>query len=296
MRTLDGVTFISEFGRDSALAECPDLALDRMHVVSCGADPSPLPGEPDSTWGFGLGTPFMVCLSSTFWHKNRAHAIATFDQLVREHAYTGHLVIGGPEPFYGRSTADEDELIERLPIEARSRVHRIGHVSEANKWWLLRNAALALYPSVVEGFGLIPFEAAAVATPCLTFQGTAPGELLAGTTATIDTWVPAAWAEAAQRLLTDHEAAALNIAGIDRVASSTTWKACAERTWGAIDHALASPRRLRDENDGGWLERITPDRHRSSRAASLRFDLVRVGPALGRRLRPSSRLQGEPHA
>lgn len=293
MRTLDGVTFISRFGRDSALAECPDLPSDRLHVVSCGADPNPLEGEPDRSWAFDPDASFVVCLSSTFWHKNRAHTIATFERLVGDHGYTGHLVIGGPEPFYGRSIADEDDVLARLPADVRARVHRIGHVSEANKWWLLRHAGLALYPSVVEGFGLVPFESAAVATPCLTFEGTAPGELLGSTSATIDTWDPARWASAANDLLSDPSAAAANVADIQRAARATTWQVCAERTWDAIDHALASPRRLWRENDGGRMSRVTPDRHRPSRAASLRFNIVRVGPGVARRLRPSSRSQGD---
>ena len=33
--------------------------------------------------------------------------------------------------------------------------------------WLYRHAALVLFPTLYEGFGLVPFEAAAAGTPCV---------------------------------------------------------------------------------------------------------------------------------
>lgn len=285
MRTLDGVTFISAFGRDSALAECPDLVPERLHVVSCGADPAPQEGALAPGRLLDQDSRFIACLSSTFWHKNRAHAIATFERLVEEYAYDGHLVIGGPEPFYGRSTDAEDDLLSRLEPDLRARIHRWGHVPDAEKWWLLRHADAVLYPSVVEGFGLVPFESAAVGTPCLTFAGTAPGELLRGTAATVATWNTAEWARRAAELIQQPGAASTLVAEIATAASGHTWQRAAERTWSAIDHALAIPSRTRHADDGGLLTRIAPTGRRLGRAASLRFDLVRAAPALARRIR-----------
>lgn len=291
MRTMDGVTFISEFGRDSAFAECPDLSPDRLHVVSCGADPSPESGVFDEAWPFTSESRFITCLSSTFWHKNRAHAIVSFDRLVREHGYDGHLVIGGPEPYYGRSLGEEDDVIAGLDPAIGARVHRVGHVTDAQRWWLLRHAELTLYPSVVEGFGLVPFESAAVGTPCLVFAGTAPGELLAGTSALVPTWDTAAWARSSAQLLRDPDAISSNVEGIRSAAAAHTWRACAERTWAAIDHALASPSTARQADDGGRMTRVAPARDRSVTAAVARFDMMRVAPAIVRRLRTVTRAQ-----
>jgi glycosyltransferase involved in cell wall biosynthesis len=48
----------------------------------------------------------------------------------------------------------------------------LGAVSEAEKLWLYSNAGLVLYPTLSEGFGLVPFEAAERGVPCLsTRQG-----------------------------------------------------------------------------------------------------------------------------
>ena len=285
MRTLDGVTFISAFGRDSAFTECPDLDVNRLHVVSCGADPKPLPGVLRPDRPLDSTTPFLVCLSSTFWHKNRAHAIATFAALVEVQGYEGHLVLGGPEPYFGRSTDTEDLLIRRLAPDVRSRVHRWGHIDDNEKWWLLRHAQAVLYPSVVEGFGLVPFEAASVGTPCLTYAGTAPGELLVGTGAVINSWSPLAWAVRVSRMIDDVGHASDVVNEIAEVAKLHTWKRCAERTWLAIDQALAAPRRSIHHDDGHHLSRVAPSSQRQAPGAALRFDIARGFPAVGRRLK-----------
>ena len=284
MRTLDGVTFISEFGRDSTYSELPDLDRDRLHVVSCGADPHPQPGEIGDDRPIDAATNFIVCLASTFWHKNRAHAIATFASMVERFGYDGHLVLVGPEPYFGRSLDAETELLSTLPPTTAARVHRWGHVSDAEKWWLLRHAQLVLYPSVVEGFGLVPFEAAAVGTPSLAHAGTAPGELLGGTSAIMSTWSPDSWAARADHLVRSREASASLVAQVIEAAQRHTWRRCAERTWEAIDATLAMPRRTIHADDGGALARVTPSPVPAPRPTRWRFTVARSVPAVRRRL------------
>jgi hypothetical protein len=43
----------------------------------------------------------------------------------------------------------------------------LGPVSTADRDYLLKNAELVIYPTTAEGFGLVPFEAAAFGTPTL---------------------------------------------------------------------------------------------------------------------------------
>ena len=54
----------------------------------------------------------------------------------------------------------------------------LGAVDEAEKAWLYANAALVLYPTVNEGFGLVPFEAADAGAPCLWAAHSSLAELL----------------------------------------------------------------------------------------------------------------------
>lgn len=285
MRSADGVTFISTFGRDSAFTECPDLDSERLHVVSCGADAEPKQGTLGKNRTIDGTTPFVACLSSTFWHKNRAHAIATFAALVSEHGYAGDLVIAGPEPYFGRSIAAEDAVIDALEPAVRRRVHRWGHVGENEKWWLLEHAQAVLYPSIIEGFGLVPFEAAAVGTPALAYAGTAQRELLHSTSALIDSWDPQAWAGRVNRMISDPSHGAFVVDELTAAAHRFTWQRCAERTWTAVDHALASPRRVAVADDGAMLARIDAAGRVRRAGTALRFDAARGLPAVGRRVR-----------
>lgn len=285
MRASDGVTFISEYGRRAALSECPDLAPARLHVVSCGADPEPsVDAEAPPAAASRVATPFVLCISATFWHKNRGHAISTFGRLAAS-GYEGGLVIIGPEPFYGRSTDADDEILSTLPDEVSERVLRFGTATEWDKWWLLEHADAVLYPSVLEGFGLIPFEAAAVGTPALAFAGTAPGEFLESTDATIRSWDPGAWAERVLSWIEQPDLAAAVVAEVRAIAADTTWRACAERTWDAIDSSLAQPPVGTHPQDGGPLARVHPQSGLSRTSARARFTVARLQPALGRRIR-----------
>jgi glycosyltransferase involved in cell wall biosynthesis len=257
LRMADGVTFISEFGRAAALAECPDMERERTYVVSCGAGASSQQGG-RSPASVDLNDGFLLCLSATFWHKNRTHAVRVFRDLCERHAYPGALVIAGPEPLYGRSTSAEDRLIDSMPIDIARRVNRVGQIDEAGKWWLLRHAHLVLYPSIVEGFGMVPFEAASVGTPCLAFDGSGLSEVVGRSPALLGSWQAAEWADAAQRLVASPEARTELVESIDRAARVHGWGEVAERTWQAFDATLARPHRARSVEEGGYRSRVAP--------------------------------------
>jgi glycogen synthase len=61
---------------------------------------------------------------------------------------------------------EERSMLGREPL-LRDRVLMLGHVTESQKRALYSEAALTVFPSLQEGFGLVPFESAAFGTPCL---------------------------------------------------------------------------------------------------------------------------------
>ncbi len=109
---------------------------------------------------------FLFVLGTNFKHKNRAHAVRIFEQLLQQYDWAGHLVFAGPTVSIGGADAEESVALSECP-RAAQRFLNIGVVDEAEKRWLLENAAVVLYPSTAEGFGLIPFEAALAGTPTL---------------------------------------------------------------------------------------------------------------------------------
>jgi glycosyltransferase involved in cell wall biosynthesis len=178
----------------------------------------------------------------------------------------------------------DEELLRQLGPSVGGRVQFLGQVSEADKWWLLAHADAVLYPSIVEGFGLVPFEAAAVDTPCLTYGGTAPGEVLSSTDAIIGTWDPSAWADRVKRWIDDESARSGVIAEVRRVADSYSWRQCAELTWAAIDATLAQPTRADEVDEGGLISRVAGMSSLGRHSATARFTLARAIPALRRRV------------
>jgi glycosyltransferase involved in cell wall biosynthesis len=278
MHVADGVTFISEFGLVTARAECPVLLDGRCHVVGCGVDVEPIV---DAGASLPVPQPFVVCLSATFHHKNRVHAIRTFAAMCEQHAYPGSLVIAGPEPFYGRS--DDSAVVESLPVDVRRRVVRLGHVDVATKWALLRHADLLLYPSIVEGFGLVPFEAASVGTPSLSFDGTGLAEVLAAPAALVGSWDPDAWAARASELVAAGVARDGNVASVQAVARNHAWADVAGRTWDAIDATIAQVRQTPLDEGSRWAL-VNHGGRDAAEASAARHLVLRVVAALRRRL------------
>jgi glycosyltransferase involved in cell wall biosynthesis len=270
LRIADGVTFISEFGRMTTQSECPEVPVNRLHVVGCGVDVS---SNGTRTAPEGLAEPFIACLSATFHHKNRPHAIRTFAALCDNYGYGGRLVIAGPEPYYGSS--DEQFALAGLRPQTATRVLHLGRVATETKWWLLETADLVLYPSVVEGFGLIPFEAAAVGTASLSFRGSGLAEILGENDALLTTWDADRWAERAAALLHDSRRREALVASVQAIGNKHRWADVAERTWAAIDATIAQPKANPAEEGGRWASvarngrtmRVTATgRHRAARA------------------------------
>ena len=279
LRRCDVVTTISQFAAATIVAECADLEGDRVKVVLCGTDhvsagPSrrPVNLAPQCTQ-------FVVCMAATFQHKNRPHAIRTFAEL-RRRGYRGHLVMAGPEPMYGRSIDTEAQVLGTLPSTDRVAVHRLGAVDEAAKWWLLEHASAVLYPSVNEGFGLVPFEAAMVGTPALTATTASLPEVLGGEVTMTSSWDVGEWADIISEWIDNPEAASRQVCAVRDRGRQLTWHRAAVETWAAFDWALGHPRRIAHPSEGApWAameaHRIGPSRHgnaiRNARRASTKL-------------------------
>jgi hypothetical protein len=170
----------------------------------------------------------ILCLGTDFRHKNRLFALRMLEQLRARHSWDGYLVLAGPAVAQGSSAADEAEAVALHPELARH-VIDVAAVSEAQKAWLLERAAVVVYPTVYEGFGLVPFEAADHEVPCMWAAGTALAEILPEDAATITAWDPVASADAAIELIRVREAAQANIAVIRAAGAELTWDRAAEQ-------------------------------------------------------------------
>jgi glycosyltransferase involved in cell wall biosynthesis/GT2 family glycosyltransferase len=228
----DRVLFFSAHARDDALAE--DLVEpQRASVVHIGVDhvatgSAATRKAPRGAARLPDGAETILLLGTDFRHKNRVFALRLLERLQERHGWPGHLLLVGPRVAQGSSSADEAEAIALRPHLAGA-VWNIGAVSEAEKAWLLERATLVLYPTVHEGFGLVPFEAADHGVPCLWAPGTALTELLGDAEALLVPWDAALSADAAMELLRDESARARNLAAIRHAAAKLSWDATARR-------------------------------------------------------------------
>jgi glycosyltransferase involved in cell wall biosynthesis/GT2 family glycosyltransferase len=283
----DRVAFFSEHAAKESLAE--DLVdAERARVVHIGVDHQTIPSAvqpvaPSAARGLAE-RPFLLCLGTDFLHKNRVFALALFAALRREHGYAGRLVLAGPHAASGTSTADE-QAWRAAEWEAAADVLDLGAVSEAEKAWLYANADLLVYPTVQEGFGLVPFEAADAGVATLWAAHSSLAEVLPPAAAGIVPWDPSATAAHAARLLREPAARDALVEQVREAGRRFSWDATAAGMMAVYREAATSPARAATERaaalpdlavslvgPGGY---VPPDVQRALLAVSTRPGLRR---------------------
>jgi glycosyltransferase involved in cell wall biosynthesis len=233
----DQVVFFSEHARRDALAE-DLLPAGRTHMVSIGAEVLESAGSPSAVpQGFGAGDPFLLCLGADYAHKNRPFAIELLGAL-RELGWLGRLVLAGAHVSFGSSRERERELLESKP-ELAECVVDLGPVDESSKQWLFTHARALVYPTLYEGFGLLPLEAARADLACL-FAAQASLSEVAPEAATLLPWDAQASATAVLPLLVDGPAREQHIAQLHAL-SVPTWSEASRQLLAVYRHAVQAP-------------------------------------------------------
>ena len=182
---------------------------------------------------------FLLCLGTDYQHKNRVFALRMLAALHERH-WRGTLVLAGTHVSHGSSRELEREVLDARP-ELRESVIELGPVDEAEKEWLMEHASAVLYPSVYEGFGLVPFEAALRGVPCLFAPQSSLAEGAAAQAATIVPWDPVQSAAAAYALLTDPAARARHVQLLADAARELTWEGAAAAMVDVYREAVVAP-------------------------------------------------------
>jgi GT2 family glycosyltransferase len=186
--------------------------------------------------------PFILVLGANFKHKNRPYALRLLGELLQQYEWQGRLVFAGYERGNGGSGAEEAAEIARNPELAKHLIN-LGGLAEEEKSWLIKHAALVLYPSSVEGFGIIPFEAALSGTPALFSRSSSLGEILGNIPLYLENFNPTDGAALAWRLLSEPNTASQQVNAIVQQASHFTWAKIAAETWKFYRQILNLPLR-----------------------------------------------------
>ena len=286
---LGSADHVGFFSMHAALDAASDGTLDpdRATVVPLGVDHLEADGEaelPAKVTAIG-DRPFLLMLGTALAHKNRVFALRVLRELLVEHSWGGSLVLAGGDFPWGSSTPDERSVLAEEP-ELRGRVVDLGYISDAAKRALYREAALVLFPSLYEGFGLVPFEAAAFETPCLYAWRGPLREFLPSAGAMPEDYSAESTASRILEILASSELESELVSAIGAAGASLTWERTARGYLEVYQRAVAQRPRPLDRTlldtmplTGGERQMLDIYRQRPSFARTMDW-VVRTGTAV----------------
>lgn len=246
----DGVAFLSHDALRDACHQGLHVPDERSCVTYSGVDHRllSLTAERPPALARRPSRPFLCVVGTNYTHKNRVFAMRILRDLRERFAWDGDLIFAGTDVTPGGSGGSE--ALEWLQNPAlRSRTYYLGAVREAEKRWLYEHAAVVLYPSVYEGFGLIPFEVAAAGTPTLTARMTSVAEVLGDAVDYLDLSDPVSSAKTVWTMITDAERSRRQVTAINARAPQFTWEAVASTAIAFYERVLAMPPRTQAADD-----------------------------------------------
>ncbi|MCZ7569698.1 MAG: glycosyltransferase family 4 protein [Ardenticatenaceae bacterium] len=193
-----------------------------------------------------LDQPYILYVGTIEPRKNLVRLVRAFAHL-RAEGRCERLVLAGA---LGWDYAPLFAEIERLGLG--DAVIHLGFVPQDELVVLYNGAAVFVFPSLYEGFGLPPLEAMACGTPVITSTTSACAELATDAALLVDPTDELAIAEALRQVLTDSDLAAdLRQRGLARVAAFS-WEQTAEQTLAVYEAAAGGdPTGTRDQRMKG---------------------------------------------
>jgi glycosyltransferase involved in cell wall biosynthesis len=210
----------SEFTAAEIRAEF-GLTEDRVAVVPWGLAPV-TGGNPTAGIALAGGPRYVLALGTIEPRKNVPGLVRAFDAVATEDPDV-RLVVAGPDGW------DQDAFDRALDAaHHRTRIVRLGYVTDAQRRDLLAGATVFAYPSRYEGFGLPPLEAMAAGVAVVaTTAGSLP-EVLGDAAAPVDPAAEDELAGALHQVLADDAWRATLVARGREHAARFSWGATAE--------------------------------------------------------------------
>jgi glycosyltransferase involved in cell wall biosynthesis len=234
VRRADRLVAISEHTRGD-LIRLLGAPPDRVAVTHCGVDPSFRPIDPAEVAAYreqqGLPERFLLYVGTLEPRKNVPRLLDAYARLRRTGA-APPLVIAGAR---GWRHAAIDARLERLRLG--DHVRFLGYVPAAELPLCYNAAAVFVYPSLYEGFGLPALEALACGTPVVTSNASSLPEAVGEAALLVNPRDVDGLAEQMRVALEDQTVRReLRAAGFER-ARRFTWRRMAEQTL-AVYHGV----------------------------------------------------------
>ncbi len=224
--SVDGITTISKDVAKRLYQETPRLDHKRIQAIPLGLDHITHESTTTKPKDFNATHDFILVLGNDFNHKNRDFAIEVWEELLNQ-GHTVDLVLAGLH-VKSSSSKDQEKTLIKKHVNLRGQVHTLGHVTSEERAWLLSNAKAALYPSSAEGFGFVPYEAAAMNTPS-TFAAFGPLKEISQLTNLPTDWDVQQFAQDLGQLLASEPAAQERVDQLNEIIRELTWQVFANQ-------------------------------------------------------------------
>lgn len=156
-RVAQGIIAVSENTKKD-LKELYGVAEDKITVIPEGFSREEiLPDSPKHSH------PYFFFVGRLENRKNIIRIVEAFEIFKKQRKSEHQLLLAG-KFGYGRKSIQEK--IEHSPIKRD--IILLGYISEKEKWELLKNADIFLFPTLYEGFGIPVLEAQSVGVPVIT--------------------------------------------------------------------------------------------------------------------------------
>jgi glycosyltransferase involved in cell wall biosynthesis len=218
---------ISEFSKQEIL-QYTHAKAEQITVSPLAADPvfaKPMLGE------VSVKKPYLLCVANSYPHKNVDQFIRAFARLEEE---IPHQLV-----FVGRPRLGEPAVQEALQqIQDSNRVTRLSGITREELVRLYQQAAIFVFPSLYEGFGLPVLEALYADTPVVTTRCGSIPEVGGDFVHYVDETDDEAWAETIRLCLAEkHESAdTKRQAWLDQF----SWRKTAQRSLACLVEASRS--------------------------------------------------------
>ena len=255
---VDGLTYLSEHSRDrrpGRRACCPTTSRTGR---STAAPSTPRWCRSQRSSRRARSRPRPVSCSASGCPTCTRTGCLPWQMLAELHrqGWRGSLVLAGAQPPDGSSLPAEARFLLDHP-ELAPYVVNLGMISEAEKVWLYSQAGLVLYPTISEGFGLIPFEAAHYGVPCLSTRQGSLVEVLPDDIPVIEDFDPVSAAAAARALLDDPAAGQKVVDQILAKGTEFSWARVAGEVIEVLNEVTSRPAcrvvAIRGEQDFAYL-------------------------------------------
>ena len=223
---VDGITTISKDVAKRLYQETPRLDHKRIQAIPLGLDHISSQTAAMKPADLNPTREFILVLGNDFNHKNREFAIEVWEELLNQ-GHTIDLVLAGLHVKSSSSKEEEKALIKKH-VNLRGHIHTLGHVTSEERAWLLSNAKAALYPSSAEGFGFVPYEAAALGTPT-TFAAFGPLKEISQLTDLPTDWDKNQFAQDLGELISNQESAQQRVNQLTTIINELTWQHFADQ-------------------------------------------------------------------